>query len=143
MDDSPVNYPLNGSKNAIPTGSENARCLLPAQAFRPRGQKESIRERLLIVAAGPRDSFCGHATTAAVHPPHPVDEKYRDAPKGNKFKPAQARMIVGCPLFTTRTANRPGSTARPQRELDLACFRHARLGIHKALLLFYAIQDSL
>ena len=57
MDDSPVNYSLNGSKNAIPTGSEYARCLLPTQPFRPRGQKESIRERLLIVAAGPKP-FC-------------------------------------------------------------------------------------
>jgi len=33
--------------------------------------------------------------------------------------------------------------ARPQRELDLACFRHARLGIYNALLLFHAIEDSL
>ncbi len=140
MDDPPVDYPLNGSKNAIPTRSENARCLLPTQAFRPHGQKESIRDRLLIVAAGPRDC---QATTAAVHPPHPVDEKYGDAPKRNKFKPALARMIVGCPLFTTRSENRPGSTARPQRELGLACLRRARLRIHKAILLFHAIENSL
>lgn len=60
-------------------------------AVSPTWAKQSIRERLLIVAAGPRDSFCGHATTAAVPPSHPVDEKYGDAPKRNKFKPAQAR----------------------------------------------------
>jgi hypothetical protein len=88
MDDSPVNYPLNRSKNAVPTGSENARGLLPTQSLGPRGQKQPIRERLLMVAAGPRDSLGGHAASAAIHPTHPVDEEYGNAPKRNEFKPA-------------------------------------------------------
>ena len=35
------------------------------------------------------------------------------------------------------------SATWPERKLDLASFNHACLGIYEALLLFYAIEDSL
>jgi hypothetical protein len=70
-------------------------------------------------------------------------QTYSNRPKWNKLKPPGCRMIIGRSFHAAVIANRFRTVPCSERELDLACFGHACLGIHEALLLFYAIEDSL
>ncbi len=106
MNDSPANYPLNGSINAIPTRSKNGCRFLLTQSLGPGSQEDPIRKCLLIVAARPWNSFCGYSALATIDSSHSVDEKYGYRPKWNKLKPTGSRMIIGRSFLAAVTANR-------------------------------------
>ena len=143
MNNSPANYPLNCTINAIPARSKNGCCFLPAQSLGPGSQEDSIRNGLLVVSACPWNSFCGNPALTTIDSSHSVNKEHSNRPKWNKLKPPGCRMIIGRSFHAAVIANRFRTMPCSERELDLACFGHACLGIYEALLLFYAIEDSL
>ena len=94
MNDSPFNHPADRSKYAVPARAEDCGDFLPAEPFFSCRQKHTIRVRLLIFAAGPRDSFHDGPALRTVAAAHCINQKDRDCPQRDKLKSPRDLMIV-------------------------------------------------
>jgi len=84
----------NRSKDAVPVCSEHGGDFLPAHPPGPSCKKQTIRMRLLILPAGPRDSFDHNVALRAVHSPQRIHQEDRDRPQWHIFKSSDIMSIV-------------------------------------------------
>ena len=91
---SPFDDVIDGSADALPTGSENNGGFLPCQAARPTGQELHEGQRHLAFPAGPWDPFGGDAMDGTSHPSRGVNEHHGDHPERHEFIIAGTGMMV-------------------------------------------------
>src|SRR5438094_5458364 len=77
------------AEHLIPTGAEDARGLLPTEAFGPAGEKPHVGRGQLMLAVGPGHLFDRDATARALDAPHHVQEEDAQAPERHELEPAR------------------------------------------------------
>jgi len=142
----PLHRPFHGAKDLFPGRLKNPSHVLPRKPFCPSGEKLHIGRRQRMFAFRPGHPFHFNSAPEAVDSTHGINEKYRDAPKGDEFElPRFHGVIPGPPAPTTGanwTAPRPGSNLDEQHGFS-GNLRTFDGFVNKGLELLHPIQNSL
>src|SRR5690242_17426233 len=95
---------FNRVENLVPGSAKGFGCFLPGQLARPPGQKEHVGSGQLALALAPRHFLdYHHAATAAIDPPHGVQEEDEKPPQGDELETPLGKLVITrCRLMTTR-----------------------------------------
>jgi hypothetical protein len=115
---SPGHGHLDRPEDLLPTGPEGFGDLLPAHALGAAGQEPPVGRCQRALALCPGNDLDTHATAVAVHPPHRVQEKDRNAPERSELEtPGSQRVVPEAKVAAPRT---PRPAVAPTAELYLA-----------------------
>ena len=125
---------------------EDARDLLPTEAFGPPREKPHVGGGQLVLAVGPGHPLDGDPTARAIDAPHRVEEEDAQAPQRDELEAAQRQPVVHRARLAAARAPRPIAAMR--RDLDRQreardLFLKLHCAIDKAPMLLKPIQDSL
>lgn len=101
-----IDHVLNGSRDAVPACLENFGNLFPTDSSRPPGQEDLERDRLLVFAFCPRDSFHQDSILGTFDAAAGIPKEDLESPERNVLVVARKQSIVHPAFFPTSRANR-------------------------------------
>jgi hypothetical protein len=94
MRQAPGNEVLDSVADLVLGSVEGFGRFLPGKAPRPATQKQHVGLGEVMLAVAPGNFFDSHAATAAVDPPHGIQEEDQKASERNELEPLGGKLIV-------------------------------------------------
>ena len=144
MGQSVVDDPCHRPVDDTPIRVEDPGDLGPREPLCPACQKIPIGVARPVLAVGPGNTLGDHhTTTAAVDPPHPIEQHDRESPQGNELKRSRlpSGVVDPVPASASRTHGSAAS-ARLHVHADAVAHKAGR-AVHEARVAMAAVEDGL